>query len=201
MDASRSEPLARTASWRRPLTTAVLVVALVGALPAPVEAEPSQNKEDLLVGYSLLAQTLGSEEKLKYLLWLREATFQGPGKEVERLMTLIYEKSGKLSAELEKLRELSPRVTGTPPASPIGDAIQAAAQWNGTKEMLFPDGKFGVRFVLLQAQATRMVAVIAKQTAKIDPNPKRKKWLETVGEEFEGFREQFVKAMEKCELR
>ncbi len=180
---------------------AVLGVALAGAMPARADENAEQNREDLLIGYALLSQSLGSEANLKYLLWLRELTLQGPTKEVERLMTMIYETSSKRSDELEKLRELSPPATAAPPPSPIGDAIQAAAQWDGTKEMLFPDGEFGMRFVFLQAQATRMISVIAAQTAKIDPNAERKKWLQDVDQEFEGFREKLVKAVEKCEPR
>ncbi len=170
--------------------------------PTDVGAESStQSRDDLLIGYNLLSEALSAEGHLKYLLWLREVTLQGPAKEVERLMTTIYEASDKRTGELEKLRKLSPEATAKPPPSPIGNAIQAAAQWDGTKEMLFPDGEFGMRFVFLQAQATRMISVIAEQTAKIDPNAERKKWLDTVGKEFEGYREQLVKAVEKCEPR
>lgn len=188
-------------SWGRGIAIVVLGVALASTVPARADENAAESREDLLTGYALLSQSLGSEENLKYLLWLRELTLQGPTKEVERLMTMIYETSSQRSEELEKLRKLSPPATAAPPPSPIGDAIQAAAQWDGTKEMLFPDGEFGMRFVFLQAQATRMISVIAEQTAKIDPNAERKKWLQDVGREFSGFREKLVKAVERCEPR
>ena len=64
--------------------------------------------------------------------------------------------------------------------------------------MLFPDGQFGMRFMFLQAQATRMISVIAAQAAEIDPNAKRKKWAQAVSEEYARYREDLVKAVEKC---
>ena len=83
----------------------------------------------------------------------------------------------------------------------IGNAIQAAAKWEGTKEMLFPEGQFDMRFILLQAQATRMISVIAEQAAKIDPNPEREKWLEAVSKEYADYRENLLQTVERCELR
>jgi hypothetical protein len=67
--------------------------------------------------------------------------------------------------------------------------------------MLFPEGQFGMRFVFLQAQATRMISVIAKEAAQVDPNAKRKKWAQAVAEEYAGYREDLVKAVEKCAPR
>lgn len=183
------------------LLAGAALTAVFVAAPVAYAESATQKRDDLLIGYDLLAQSLSDEAQLKYLLWLRELTLQGPAKEVERLMTTIYEASDKRSGELEKLRTLAPAATAKPPPSPIGDAIQSAAQWAGTKEMLFPDGEFGMRFVFLQAQATRMISVIAEQTAKIDPNAERQRWLEAVGKEYEDYREQLVKAVEKCAPR
>ncbi len=184
-----------------------IVVAVLGAglllsgTPGWAAQSATQKQNDLLIGYKLLSGALSAEAQLKYLLWLRELTLQGPAKEVERLMTTIYEASTKRSDELEKLRALRPATTAAPPPSPIGNAIQEAAQWDGTKEMLFPNGEFGVRFVILQAQATRMISVIANQTAEIDPNGERQKWLKTVSKDYESYREQLVRAVEKCDPR
>ena len=111
-------------SWVGCLST-FLLLSSVEAVDAA--SKPTKH-EDLLTGYGLLSESLTAEAHLKWLLWLRELTLQGPAEEVERLMTTIYEASSKRADELEKLRKLSPDVTGEPPPSPIGDAIQAAAQ-------------------------------------------------------------------------
>jgi hypothetical protein len=177
-------------------------VSLLLSSADPVAADSTEGTyDDLRIGYALLEESLTAEADLKWLLWLRELTLQGPAKEVERLMTTIREASGKRANELANLRKLPPDVTGEGPASLIGNAIQAAAKWEGTKEMLFPDGQFGMRFIFLQAQATRMISVIAEQAAKIDPNPEREKWLEAVSKEYADYREELVKTVERCELR
>jgi hypothetical protein len=177
------------------------MVVLAPASGGAAEKEDRRIAEELRVAYSLLAGSLGSEADMKWLLWLRELTLQGPAKEVERLMTALSEASRKREEELEQLRKLAPDVSGEPPPSPIGNAIQSAAEWEGTKEMLFPEGQFGTRFMFLQAQATRMISVIAAQAADIDPNAKRKQWAQSVSKEYAGYREDLVKAVEKCAPR
>merc|ERR1712176_819225 len=88
------------------------------------------------------------------------------------------------------------------PLSKIGDSITGAAKWSGTYEMMrpLPGESWDVRFMLLQAMATRMVAAISSSTANIDPNPERSRWLHDVSDEYENIREQLVKAMESCEI-
>ena len=181
------------------------VGALLAAVPllispmsvARAETNPELT-EQLRIGYSLLESTLSAESHLKYLGWLRDVEFQRPLPEVEKLLKAISELSVKRAAELPGLRKLSPVATGTPPPSPIGDAIQAAAEKAGTREMLFPDGQFAMRFVFLQAQATRMATVIAQQTAKLDPNAERSAWLTKVAKEFEDLRKRLVHSVEGC---
>jgi hypothetical protein len=179
---------------------ALLAAVLLLISPMSVaRAETSPElTEQLRIGYSLLQSTLSAESHLKYLGWLRDVEFQSPSPEVGELLKAISEVSVKRAAELPDLRKLSPVATGEPPPSPIGDAIQAAAQSAGTREMLFPDGQFAMRFVFLQAQATRMATVIAQQTAKLDPNPRRSAWLKEVAKEFADLRERLVHSVEGC---
>ena len=190
----------------RGIAAAGLGILLGVSAMAPVSGRAAEKldrrtADELRLAYSLLADSLGSEADMKWLLWLRELTLQGPAKKVERLMTLLSEASRKREKELETLRKLAPDVSGAPPPSPMGNAINSAAQREGTKEMLFPEGQFGMRFVFLQAQATRMISVIAAEAARADPNAKRKKWALAVAEEYAGYREDLVKAVEKCAPR
>ena len=164
-------------------------------------AAKSARVAELEVGWDLLQTTLSGEAKLKWLLLLRQVTLKEPGKKIEKMLRQIQEASAKRVEELAELRRLSPDVSATPSPSAIGDAIQDSATDEGTKEMVFSDGSFNIRFVFLQAQATRMISVIAKQTALIDPNPRRKKWLGEVAKQYEGFRDEFVEAFESCQPR
>jgi hypothetical protein len=63
--------------------------------------------------------------------------------------------------------------------------------------MLHPDGTFSVRFLFLQAQATRMISVIADKTAKLEPNAERRKWLKALAKEYEGCHDVVVTVVEK----
>ncbi len=164
-------------------------------------AAKSARVGQLEVGWDLLQSTLSGEAKLEWLLLFKKFTLKDPGKRIEQMLRKIQEASAKRVAELAELRRLSPDVSAAPPPSAIGDAIQQAATEKGTKELVFSDGSFNIRFVFLQAQATRMISVIAKQTALMDPNPRRQKWLGEVSKQYEGFRNEFVEAFESCKPR
>ena len=51
-----------------------------------------------------------------------------------------------------------------------------------------------------QAQATRMISVIAEQTAKIESNKKRKRWLREVSKQYEALHEDIVASVEGCRV-
>lgn len=193
---------------RRPAHAAMCLGALLVCLLSPqiatAQAPTSASAErdaNLLVGYSLLDSTLSGEGMLKWLLLARKVTFQSPAKATQDLLTRISEASAARSKQLEKLRKLDPPATGTPPPSPIGDAIQTAATEAGTHEMLFPDGAFDIRFLFLQAQATRMISVVAEQAAKVDPNDQRSGWLREVSNEFENYRDELVDIAKLCSIK
>lgn len=183
-----------------PITLLLALVLVAPRAEASDEkhAAAEDTQENLLIGYALLDQSISGEGMLKWLLLLRKATFEAPAKATQDLLTRISKTSAKRAEELKTLRRLVPEVTAKPPPSPIGDAIQAAASDAGEHEMLFPDGEFDIRFLFLQAQATRMISVIAEQIAKIDPNEQRRKWLVQVGHEYEAFRDELVASLADC---
>ena len=140
----------------------------------------SSDRNDLLIGYDLLANTLSEESRLKALGWYRKLTFRRPVEEVETLLETLSTASRKRRKEHEDLRRLPPDVSGRPQSeSPIGEAINSVATDMGKGEMLDLGSGFDLRFLLLQAQATRMVAAIAEATAHFEPNAQRRAWLES----------------------
>jgi hypothetical protein len=168
----------------------------LGAKPAPEGG--SKQHEDLVMGYSLLADTLGDESQLKKLKFLKTITLRGPARQVGEIMDRLAAVSQKRSAELEKLRRLAPDVSGKPrTSSPVGDAITAVAEDLGMQEMLSRKGGFNIRFLVLQAQAARMVAAMSKAISGFDPNAERVKWLLGVASEYEGIRNELIGAIEK----
>ncbi len=191
----------RAGKLRHRLLTPVglLLAAMLLAGVAPARAE-TRDQENRLVGYRLLADSLSGESSLKWLLRVRQITLHGPAKEVRALMERISEVSKQRARELGELRKLAPDVTGKPPPSPMGDAIQSSLKGLGLYEMVFSDRTFNMRFMLLQAQATRMISVIAEQTAKIESNKKRKRWLREVSKQYEALHEDIVASVEGCRV-
>ncbi len=173
---------------------------LLGGLACGSADRPAPaGHEDLLTGYDLLADVLSDESQLGALVFLKKLTLRAPVEDVEAIAGKLGAASKRRSAELEELRSLVPVVSGAPAVrSPLGEAITRLAKEAGTDELLDRDLGFSLRFVLLQAQATRMVAAMALATAESDPNPnpKRKAWLGELAEEYEGYREELVAVLE-----
>lgn len=180
------------------LLTAAVVLGMVGChrrSEAEATAGLSEHtRQDLLVGYALLAETLSDESRLGTLDFFKTMMFDAPNDAVARLMKTLSDASKRRASELAKLRHLAPDVSHKPAVdSPIGDAISDVAREVGKSEMLSRTGGFDVRFVLVQAQATRMVAAIATATARFDPNHERKVWLKQLAAEYEGYRGELIK--------
>ena len=199
-----------SARWRsrifRPFVFGLLAVVFVAGVDVlrgetGVARAETRTQENLEVGYSLLESSLRDESQLKWLLLMRKLTLNKPPAEIASIMERISETSKRRAAEISKLRRLKPDVSREPSPSPVGDAIQASAKALGMHEMVFPDGAFNIRFLFLQAQATRMIAVIAVETADLDPNEERSKWLRKLAKEFEGLRDELVKSVENCSPR
>jgi hypothetical protein len=196
---SVSETPGRAPSTRaRPfLLLGPLLAALVGCHPPAAETTTPlsvRTHEDLLIGYSLLADTLKDESRLGTLDFFKTLTLDAPNDAIAKLMKTLSDASKHRAGELSRLRQLPPKVSGKPTQeSPIGDAISAVAKEFGKSEMLSRDGGFDVRFVLVQAQATRMVAAMATATARFDPNQERKVWLREVASEYEGYRGDLIR--------
>lgn len=187
--------LGRIATWMTLLMFAS-ACALFGGQAQKPAAAPDRSLDGLVTAYALLEDTLDQESKLAALAFLRKVTFREPIPEIDELMTRLARISDERLEELEQLRALSPDVSHAAPAAPIGDTITANATHKGTREMLGREGSFGVRFVFIQAQATRMVAAISESAAGIEPNERRKTWLLALAAEFEGIRDELVAIIE-----
>lgn len=193
---SNTEPSARK-PWEcrgaLGLLVGALLLTLIGCDRQPAaeaDARPSaRTHQDLLVGYGLLADTLADESRLGTLDLFKTLTLDAPNDAIAKLMKILSDASERRAAELSKLRQLAPEVSGKPTIdSPISDAITAVAKEFGKSEMLSRTGGFDVRFVLVQAQATRMIAAMATATARFDPNLERRAWLKHLAVEYEGYR-------------
>jgi hypothetical protein len=151
-------------------------------------------RQELLTGYALLAKTLSDESNLGKLEFLKKLMLDSPNDRIGKLMDGLSNVSKIRADELEDLRKLAPDVSDEPArTSPMGEAINDIAKDFGKSDMLSRDGGFDVRFVLVQAQATRMVASMASALARFDPQPKRKEWLQRIARDYEDYRGDLVK--------
>ena len=150
-------------------------------------------RQELLVGYELLARTLDDESKLGKLEIVKTLMLDAPNDAIAKQMKRLSDISEKRAGELEDLRRLAPRVSDKPARkSPMGDAINEIAKDFGKSDMLSRAGGFDVRFVLVQAQATRMMASMAIALARFDPQPKRQAWLKRLANDYERYRGDLV---------
>lgn len=177
------------------IATGLLVLNACDHRPLAASAPnaTADHQQDLLIGYNLLANTLSDESRLHSLDVLKTLQIDGTNDAIGKMMTTISDASTRRASELTKLVQLAPNVSDKPSAvSLIGEAITAAAKEIGKSEMTSRDGGFDVRFVLLQAQATRMVAAIATAIERFEPNPERKEWLKSLAVEYEGYRSEMI---------
>ena len=175
-----------------------------GSIPV-TEGEDIRHKE-LLVGYSILQDTLKKESQLKYLHWLQGATFRGPKGSLKTILTTIYRTSKTRKTELDGLfLDHEPLIDlKVAPKSAMGDSIQKDVEKSSAGELVtfpsLPSGdrssnevlKWGIRFALIQAQATRMVVALSTSLTKFEENEVRKQWLSELAKEFEAIRESIV---------
>jgi hypothetical protein len=205
---------------------AALFGSIATTTAATITTVPNNNNKnnveqhgELLVGYKILHHTLKKESQLKYLHWLRDATFRGPKGSLKTLLTTIYTTSQTRTNELEQnLFGLYPVVAlHETPASAMGDSIQDDVEKSSTAELIplpslsssssssspssssktntTPYLEWGVRFVFIQAQATRMVVALATSLKKFEQNAERKQWLTELADEYEAIRESLVDNM------
>lgn len=192
--------MSSTANPVRAQRRTVLVAALallVGCTQAKAkQATPpfdEQKRQDLLTVYNVLQGTLSDEANLGKLALFKKLTLDAPNDSVAKLMEKLADSADARGDELSALREKAPTVTGKPAhVSAVGSAVQSIAKDFGKTEMMSREGGFDIRFVLVQAQATRMVSATAMALAENDPSPARKAWLRKLSKEYEGYRGELV---------
>ena len=179
------------------LLIGVLVLCLLGCERPPASGAkeiPEHTRQELLIGYDLLADILADESRLGTLELFKTLMLDPPNHAIGKMMDALSDTSKRRAAELSKLRHLAPDVSEKPTTqSPIYDAIAALTKEAGKSELLSRTSGFDVRFVLVQAQAFRMVSAIATANMRFDPNPERKVFLRDLAREYEGCRGDLIK--------
>lgn len=202
-ESSSSKSLFR---WSRILFVLHLLLHLLLILPSflkpphTIYIPTSARLTEMIIGYKILHHTLRKESQLKYLHWLRKATLKGPKGPLKNVMTTIYRTSEARIQEFDELLQyrFPPINIREAPPSKMGDSIQWEVE-SSSKAELIPlpfrsssPSDWGVRFLLIQAQATRMVVALSTSLKKFETNPDRLEWLTTLETEYELIRERIV---------
>jgi hypothetical protein len=153
--------------------------------PAATEpADASREHQDLLVAYNLLTTTLEYESKLDRLGFFKTITLDRPPKTIRAIMKQVSDAADNTLQQLDRYRELSPRIMKLPKQHGFGDTLQDALKKDIKSSLMDRSPTFSRRLILSQAQALGMLAVLTNEIEKVDPNPDRKVWLRRVSNDF-----------------
>ena len=153
--------------------------------PAPIPVnEPARLHNDLLAGYGLMWSTLEDEAQLDKLGLLKRITLDAPPDKVLSIMAQVSKAADNTLEELGRYRALKPAIERLPETDSFGTDLQEAMKEDSTKLLLERSPKFSKRLIISQAQALRMMIVLSKTIAKIDPNKERQDWLQRVSSDY-----------------
>jgi hypothetical protein len=191
---------------RNPKLTVVLVAAAslaagvvlgwrIGHIAPRTPTEPvdaSRAQQDLLVAYNLLTTTLEDESELHRLGFFKAITLNRPPATIRTIMGQVSDAADNTLKQLDRYRELSPRLTKLPKQHGFGDTLQDAIKKDMKSSLMDRSPQFSRRLLLSQAQALGMLAVLSSEIEKIDPNADRKRWLRRVSNDFEKMHVDYV---------
>ena len=158
-------------------------VVTYSAKPTP-RSDPARLRNDVVAGYGLMWSTLEDEAQIDKLGLLKRITLDAPPERILSIMAQVSKAADNTLAELARYRELEPRIARLPETDSFGTVLQAAMKEDSTKILLEHSPKFSKRLIISQAQALRMVIVLAQEIAKGDPNPERQAWLQRVASDY-----------------
>ncbi len=164
--------------------------ALGGCAAIPEQATPVAAREpagswiDLLTGYELMRSTLDDEAQLDKLGTLKRVALDKPPDKVLSIMAQISKAAGNTLEELDRYSALKPAIEQLPEKDGFGTELQKAMKEDSTKQLLERSPQFPKRLLISQAQALRLMVVLPKTIARLDPNKERQEWLQRVSSDY-----------------
>ena len=159
--------------------------------PIP-HGESADLRNDLLTGYGIMWSTLEDEAQVDKLGLFKRITLDAPSEHVLSIMAQVSKAADNTLEELGRYRALKPAIERLPKTDSFGASLQAAMKEDSTKLLLERSPKFSKRLIISQAQALRMVIVLSKAIAKIDPNKERQEWLQRVSSDYTKMYDDYV---------
>src|SRR6185295_3085377 len=149
------------------------VVAYSGRSKPIPRSDPAHRPDDLLTAYALMWSTLEDESQVDKLGVFKKATLDAPPEKVLSIMAQVSKAADNTLEELERYRKLEPPIERLPETDSFGTHLRRAMKDDSTNLLLERSLKFPKRLIISQAQALRMMIVLSKEIAKIDPNKER----------------------------
>ena len=160
------------------------VVAYSGRSKPTPRSDPAHRQDDLSTAYTLMWSTLEDESEVDKLGLFKKATLDAPPENVLSIMAQISKAADNTLEELDRYRKLAPPIERLPETDSFGTHLRRAMKDDSTKLLLERSLKFPKRLIISQAQALRMMIVLSKEIAKIDPNKERQEWLQRVSSDY-----------------
>lgn len=183
-NARRTIVLAAAAAFALGGALGWLVAGLVEQQPTE-PAHASQKHQDLLDAYNLLTTTLEDESNLDRMNLLKTITFDRPPERVQQIMTQVSAAAANTLEQLDRYRELPPRIEKLPKTNAFGDNLQAAMKKHMTSSLTERSPSFSKRLIVSQVQAFGMLVVLTEEIERIDPNKDRREWMRRVSNDFQ----------------
>jgi hypothetical protein len=170
------------------IVAVALICLVAGAALGAGVAYPARSKpiprSDLLTAYTLMWSTLEDESGIDKLGLFKKVTLDAPPEKVSSIMAQVSKAADNTLEELERYRKLEPPIKRLPETDSFGTNLRRAMKDDSTKLLLERSVKFPKRLIISQAQALRMMIVLSKEIAKLDPNKERQEWLQRVSSDF-----------------
>jgi hypothetical protein len=172
--------------------TVMLVLALSAAGCAttqrlePVDGSPSPQQVEISRGYAALYDLVSRQSGLGRALILGS----GMDPETKDLVRAISEASREATTAIESFARSDAQLVLTDRGLPQVDAeARAASEAATTSRLLFAGGRFEVRLLVAQVQATDYGHALAKELSQRDTDPTRRTWLRQFAERYGQFRQ------------
>jgi hypothetical protein len=159
----------------------VLTLAAIGVLGGCATFEPRAKEDPLSSGYAILSELLSKESQSSLLSIIKK---ESP--ELKSLLERISDTSRAAAKELDSLAGLDPplnlKVTHLPR---IEHAVRDSIDKETSKEILHSTG-VDLEFNMVSSQLTAMnyAAHLARSLAVVEPNPRRKEFLQRTDRKF-----------------
>ena len=174
------------------ISSLVLTLAVIGVMAGCASVEPPANGDALSPGYASLHELLSKESQSSWLSLIKKVS-----PELKSLLEKISDTSKATVKELETLARLDPPLNLKGTHLPrIERATRESIDKETSQDILQSTG-VGLEFNMVSSQLSAMnyAAHLARSLAAVEPNPRRKAFLQQTDRKFTELHRQVFKML------